>query len=378
MLTRRENLLAVLHHHSAEWIPICGHVDPYSQPNRRGMDPALAEALKEVKFSDESCIAFSRHLGIDVMDWYNKDPLRSLGPTVEKEEREEGDDRIVIWHTPKGDLQEVIRQNRKANTRCRIEHLIKRPEDLTVFASAIEDEDFAVDTSGLEHVTARVKVIGNDGVLAFSMQGTPLGMMIRSHAGVEMVAYLHADAPNEFRDFLSVLGANHERRYKLAAALPCDLLVGVDDTSTTTQSPAMFEAYCMDYTNRIADICHAQGKPYLHHSCGLIRDLLPLYRLTKMDGVHAYTIPPIGNATIRQGMDTLRADQIIFSGLSQISGDMSCWEAVAADVRQMFEEAAPGDRLILSLYPDPEKDMAITQRLLDEARKYQVPGGQEK
>ena len=47
------------------------------------------------------------------------------------------------------------------------------------------------------------------------------------------------------------------------------------------------------------------------------------------------------------------------------------WGWVAHSVRQMFEEAAPGDNFTLGLAGDPNKNMAQTRRLRDEAGKYQ-------
>ncbi len=70
MVTPRANLLSVFRHEMPEWIAIVGRVDPYNQPNREGMDPGLAEQLEEVKWRDESTLAFSRYLGIDVMDHF--------------------------------------------------------------------------------------------------------------------------------------------------------------------------------------------------------------------------------------------------------------------------------------------------------------------
>jgi hypothetical protein len=48
MVTPRENMLKVFRHDQPDWIPLTGHCDPYNQPNREGMDQALAAALDEV------------------------------------------------------------------------------------------------------------------------------------------------------------------------------------------------------------------------------------------------------------------------------------------------------------------------------------------
>lgn len=89
----------------------------------------------------------------------------------------------------------------------------------------------------------------------------------------------------------------------------------MDDTSTTLISPAMFEAHNVGLTNRRADLCHAHGKLYLHHSCGLIRHLLPIYRKTRMDGVDAFTAPPVGDVGYAEGREILGPGYAIHAGL---------------------------------------------------------------
>ena len=353
-----------------EWIPITGHVDPYNQPNRQGMDPALDQALGTVRWGDESTVIFSRYLGIEIMDWFPA-PYKSKHKQVWSEQRKEGDDTITIWHTPCGDLREVRHQCREARASYLVEHLIKDAKDLPAIASIFEDEEFEINPERMEVLRNRRELIGDDGVIIFSMPGTPLGMLIRVYAGVATTAYLYADAPEALHDLFAVMGENHLRRFRLVAACDAEALVGVDDTSTTTLSPAMFEAFCIDYTNRMAEVCHQAGKFYFHHSCGLIRDLLDLYRQTKMDAVHALQVPPLGNVTIREAKRRLGSQIAIIASLNQLFGPVDDWDQVKESVRQMFEGAATGDNFVLGLAPDPTKNMEQTQRLLDECRKYQ-------
>jgi len=67
MITARENLLKIFRHERPDWIPLTGHVDPYNQPSRDGMEPALAKQLGAVRWNDESIARFSRHLGQDII-----------------------------------------------------------------------------------------------------------------------------------------------------------------------------------------------------------------------------------------------------------------------------------------------------------------------
>lgn len=372
MVAPRENLLKVFRHEAPEWIPVVGHVDPYNRPDREGMDPKLAEALGEVKWCDESTVAFSRYLGIDIMDFFSP-PLRSVRKNVAVERVEEGDTTTNIWHTPHGHLREVIRICRTGGTVSSnwVEHPVKGPEDLPAFASIFEDEESEVDAEGLEKVKRRRSLIGDGGMMMFFMAGTPLGMMYRMYSGIETLAYLWADARDALHDLFQVMEQNYLRRYALAAKTDVDALVGMDDTSTTAISPAMFEESNMELTDARARAAHDAGNLYFHHSCGLIRDLLPLYRQTQMDAVHAFTIPPVGDVTVEEGRKLLGDRITIIAGLGQLAGSMADRDAVRASIRGMFEGAGPGDHFILGLAAYPDKTMEQTRFIVEECRKHQ-------
>lgn len=356
-----------------EWIPICGHVDPYNQPSKEGMDPQLAEKLADVQWCDESTIHFSRYLGIDIMDFYapHFDTTRS---GIEIENIEEGDRTTRIWHTPKGELREVTqvcREEGGAVSSNWLEHLVKGPEDIPALASIFEAEEVALDQGKVEQTEKRRHLIGDDGMLMYFMAGTPMGMMYRVYSGVATLAYLWADAPQALHDLFDVMEKSYRRQLGLAVQSDLDIVVGMDDTSTTTISPQMFEEFNMELTDERARIAHDAGKLYFHHSCGLIKDLLPLYRQTDMDAVHGYTIPPIGNVTVAEGKRALGDKITIIAGLKQLADPMDDLELAAREIREMICEAEPYDHFILGLAAYPNRTMEQTQFVVDEAKKWQ-------
>lgn len=372
MITPRENLLRVFRHEKPDWIPVTGHVDPYNKPRDDGhLPPELVETLKKVKWSDESTVRVSRYLGLDIADWYRPPLKREPGAGVTMEILREGEDVTTRWHTPAGTLRQVARRLPGGSTTSLVEHAIKTAADLPAFAYLCESERITVDVERLADLQRRRAMIGEDGIILFPMPGTPLGMLVRIHAGVETTSYLCADAPEALRDLFRVMEANHRRQFELAAPMAGDGLVGIDDTSTTTISPAMFEAYCLDYTDRMAEVAHAAGKLYLHHSCGLIRDLVGLYRQTKMDAVHALQVPPIGDITIREAKKALGPRIAMIASLVQLMGSFEDWESVKRSLCDMVDGAAPGDNLILGLAPDPNKTLEETARLRAELKPLQ-------
>jgi hypothetical protein len=363
MITPRENLFRILRHETPEWLPVAGHCDPYNQPNRAGMDPALAAALGEVHWGDTSTVTFSRALGLDITDWYGL-PLRITRRQVTVESRTAGDVTTRVWHTPAGALREVsqvCREDNGAVSSNWTEHLVKGPADLEALAAIFADEVIEPDPDALARTRERRDLIGDDGLLLGAMDGTPLGMMFRVYSGVAALAYLWADAPAALRDCFAIMERNYQQRLAIGVQSDLDVLVGVDDTSTTAISPAMFEACNLELTEARAAIAHAAGKFYFHHSCGLIRALLPLYRRTTMDAVHAFSTPPLGDVTVAAGRQALGDRITIMAGVQQLAGPLHDRAAVRASIQEMIREAAPWDHFILWLVAFPHRTMEETR-----------------
>ena len=369
-MTSRENMLRVLRGETPGWIPIVGHVDPYNQPHRDGMDPALADKLGVVKWCDESTIHFSRYIGLDIFDFIGA-PVDVSRRRVEKERRRDGDDTVEIWHTPAGDMREVHRQCRDDGTSYVVEHLVKGADDLPALAAVFEDEQYALRADAVADISRRRKLVGEDGMSWCAMPGTPMGMMYRVYSGVETLAYLYADAHDALKDLFRVMEKAYAEQFRLAAQTEVDSLVSMDDTSTTTISPAMFEACNLELTDRRADICHAAGKIYFHHSCGLIKDLLPLYRRTRMDGVHGFTVPTTGNVTVADGRRLLGGRIAIHAGVPYISDSVWDMGAMKREIADFFKGVGPHDGCMMGLAAYPHRTMGQTRIILEECRKYQ-------
>lgn len=373
MTTPRENLLKVFRHEIPDWIPVVGHCDPYNQPSREGMDPELAAALGEVRWGGTATITYSRHLDLDIMDWYGMPAVRITRHNVEIEQTVEGDVTTRVWHTPAGTLREVsqVCRDRSGAVSSNVtEHLVKGPDDLPALAAIFEDEGIESSPEGIEQTRQRRDLIGEDGMLLGPMDGTPLGMMFRIYSGVATLAYLWADAPEALRDCFTVMENNYLQRLRIGARSDIDAVVSVDDTSTTAISPAMFEAFNLELTDRRAAAAHEAGKLYFHHSCGLIRDLLPLYRRTTMDAVHAFAVPPVGNVTVAQGRAVLGDRITIMAGTGGIlAGPMDDRGAVRRAIHAQILEARPWDHFITGVTAYPHRTIEQARFVADCCRE---------
>ena len=110
------------------------------------------------------------------------------------------------------------------------------------------------------------------------------------------------DAP---RDCFALMEAHHLKRLRIGAHSDIDAVVRVDDTSTTAISSAMLEACNLNLTDVRADAAHAAGKLHFRYSCSRVRRLLPPFRRTKMDVVHAFTLPLPSDDTIAKARKEL-------------------------------------------------------------------------
>jgi hypothetical protein len=298
--------------------------------------------------------------------------MRITRRNVVMESVTENDVTTRIWHTPNGDLREVIRVCREDNGAVSsnwTEHLVKGPRDLAALAAIFEDEVIEPDPDGIIRTRERRQLIGDEGMVLGPMDGTPLGMMYRVYSGVATLAYLWVDAPDALQDCLSVMETNYLQRLAIGVQSDIDAVVGVDDTSTTAISPAMFGACNLDLTDERAKVAHAAGKLYFHHSCGLIRDLLPLYRRTTMDAVHAFTTPPLGNVTVAEGRQALGGSITIIAGVNQLAGPMDDRAAVRTSIHRMIRDAEPWDHFILNVAGYPNRTMEQTRFVVDSCRE---------
>jgi uroporphyrinogen-III decarboxylase len=153
-----------------------------------------------------------------------------------------------------------------------------------------------------------------------------------------------------------------------------DIIVGMDDTSTTLISPDMFDEFNVELTNKRADLIHKYGKFYMHHSCGLIHDLLPIYRKTRMDAVHAFTTPPIGNVLFPESRKLLGdriaiATRVLEPHMLKPDAD---GKEITAQILARFQDVKKAGSVILYLNtPSSQYGVDFMKRVLSEARKYQ-------
>lgn len=340
-ITPRENLLRNFRSDNPEWIPVCPDLFPNQNPTK-----GIPSELRDVLLSSSGrgltadILKLGEYLGADEYMIPVESPavLRSAD-CPERTEKIGADQEMSILSTPRGDLRQLRRTPADAPSLV-TERYVKNADDVRKLISYFESMHVVVSPEAQERAHVTKAALGDRGIIFCRTNGTPLGMCYRVFSDLTRLIYLIADEPVLLGDLFSCM----EEKYlqlldrMLTGSPEIDAYFGMDDTSTTVISPAMFETHNVELTNKRADLCHHYGKLYVHHSCGLIHDLLPEYRKTRMDGIDAFTPPPIGDVGYAEGRELLGGGYSIRTGLSTGLESMDL-VAIKSHVAERFKDA---------------------------------------
>ncbi len=346
-MTPRDNLLRTLRCDQPRWIPVCLHLFP-NENATHGVPAELQNAF-QCSWLGRDLLTLGAYLEAEDYLLPVDAPAELVSDTCLFQTEPAGTGKwITFLATPHGKLRQVT-ETPEGYPSLVTERFVKTPEDAQKLTAYFQSLRVRPLPDNLKKIRELKGLCGDKGVLFLRAAGTPLGMCYRVYSDLTNLVYLLADAPGIMKALFDCMEEQYLRLYDamLRAAPEIDMFLGMDDTSTTLISPAMFEAFNVALTNRRADLCHAHGKLYLHHSCGLIRNLLPIYRQTRMDGVDAFTPPPIGDVGYAEGRTLLGPKYSMISGLG---GPLSLSnEAMAGHVAARFADARSAGNIVFSV-----------------------------
>ncbi len=167
---------------------------------------------------------------------------------------------------------------------------------------------------------------------------------LRQLMGFETLAYATADDPGLVDDVLEGLTRVAEYTVGLAAAHPATGAIFYADDMGFSGGPFLSPRFMHEHVTprlkRIADACHAHGKPFLLHSCGNVFPLMEDFvDVVGIDAKHSFEdkILPVEECYRRY------SDRIaIIGGLDMDLLSRGSEAAVRARARQILQACAPG------------------------------------
>ena len=266
-------------------------------------------------------IDFYRHLGCDVfmLEGWNSpykfhSPELRWGPTVRQEQRQEGKRGIVTWHTPHGSLISVHAKAHPAGVAHTQKYPVDSVETLRIYRAMWEEAHFERSDDG-STLAAVDELIGDDGVLTRFWGPSTVPLLLEEVMGSQNFYYMLADYPDEMEGLIRTIHQHELDAFAALAESACSVVTLTENTSTYYISPHVYRTYNMPHQRDFVEIIKGSGKTAILHMCGHVRDLLPLIKETRCDGIHALTPPPTGNTPWEEALDVLGEDLIIFGCL---------------------------------------------------------------
>ena len=244
---------------------------------------------------------------LELLDFIAADGIFGAGarimprrPHVEEETTTSETERVTVTHTPDGDL--VERWGITPGSVHPVEFPIKTVEDIKRYRWLYTDVAWEVDEDSLAASRQRVKDIGERGIFKAGWGTTPLMHLVEHVIGpIETHIMLH-EHPDELDDLIWMMHAvNLEHVRQVADHAPADMVVSVENTSTTLISPQQFERYCYRHLCEVGQAVRDAGKMHELHMCGHTLALLERIDTIPACSIEAYTAPTLGNTRLVDG-----------------------------------------------------------------------------
>lgn len=258
---------------------------------------------------------------MELVDYLSLDHLAGMPPPCTKENKSftreefaENDFHKTVYHTPDGILQIVRKFNSGSYSFHPVEFLIKDREDLKKARHLFAGSKVTVSDEKKLSAVDRKREIGEKGILVTGMGTSPLMVLLQNYIGVENTYFFLSDYREEMEELMDLMHEENRRYVEiLAKESECDVIVAVENTSTSLLSPSVFKKYCYGCLKEYGEIVRANGKFFEMHMCGLLKDLLPVIDTLPADSIEAFSAPPVGNTTVTDGF-TLCPSKTIIGG----------------------------------------------------------------
>ncbi len=216
------------------------------------------------------------------------------------------------FETPIGTLKSAYINTPSSKTVFQNEYYIKKEEDIKNLEFMYKNLEYF---SVYDDIRESENKIGEDGIVAAGVRGSPVIELIEEYMGVErFLLFLH-DYPEKMKSLMEVMQKKDLEACEIAAKSPCPLLVIWEDTGTGLYSPKIFNEFVAPAIKANAEIAHKYNKKIYIHSCGLLRDIMDSLIKTGIDGIMDMTPGPIGNIGFLETRKKIGTDIVLTGGI---------------------------------------------------------------
>ena len=284
--------------------------------------------LPEKHAGSEGYLRQHEDLGLCAFYQYEMGTYSEEYEGVEQETIEEGNNSRMIWRVGEGSLTQQQKYLPEAYCTGITKYPVESAEDLKILRAILQRKRI---TSNMENFFAYAEDWGARGYPWPNAPRSPLPALLTEWTGVENLAYLIADVPEEVGKTLAVLEEVNRRAFQFAIQGKPPL-VHLPDNLSSENSAGYFDRYMRGYyEKRLAEL-HEAGIPAAVHLDGTVRSLLPKLSEVGFDSVESLTPKPVGDVDVAE-LRTLagRKEFIIWGG---IPGAMFAHPFTKKDMRE--------------------------------------------
>lgn len=304
ILTSKERILLALDGKPADHIPF---------------SPFLVYAWEHFpkKIQNMGLLEFHRMIGADPLWRGAPCPVKNIySEKIITEKIIEGDLDRYRTTTPVGVLSYAYAHSEAGNTNFLVEHPLKREEDYYIQIWIEENTACATD---MESVQNHFAGNGQDGLslgMLIPRGKSAFQSLVEHHCGTEELAYAMADFPETVEELLNVMVQKDMEAVEIAASVPeYEYFITWEDSSTQNYSPGQYEKYIAGEIRRWCGVLSKNGKRYVQHACGHLKDILRPMKDSGVYAVESISSPPTGNITLAESRKIAGNDFGIIGGI---------------------------------------------------------------
>ncbi len=247
--------------------------------------------------------------------------------------------------TPAGTLEGLVKAAPTSHSSARIEHPVKKPEDLRVVREWYEGTTF---TENYAEVEACDREWGEDGFPIPLIPRTPLATLAAHWAGVTNLSYIIADAPELFEETMEAMRRAEDEMYRIYADSPF-LALEIGENLSAEAMTGLWRRYSRDYYEARTALLHERGKLVGCHIDGTLGMLLSELVEAGIDFPESVVPAPVGDLTLTEIADSVREDTIIWGCVpSAMFAPPFDRQTVIDFVDEAIDTLAPRCRLVLA------------------------------
>ena len=300
----RSRVLAVLNRHKPERVPWMGDLDYWiAGLTSRGELPE--------RYRGEGIFQLHRDLnvGFYLQGYF---PYRSNYEGLQVSEERRGDLRLTRVNTPVGGVECVEKYLPESACWAYLERYVKSWRDLPAVRYWYEHTYYEPD---YQLAQERCELIGDLGLVLCYLPKSPLMELVALLAGIRVVTYAQADAPEELAETLTVLRSKADEAAAIALASPAECLMIPENLSSEVVGKRLYNQYMHEYEESWAGKIKAAGKYSFIHMDGTLSGLIDEVASAGFTVLEALTPAPVGDLSVEELAQRVGERAVIWGGL---------------------------------------------------------------